>query len=259
MIRAAARAAGRRPLGLVLESTCPRMTAGPGCPGPGPWSYHPAVSQSFGTSRLPSGRRPSFTKGVDTSIAGILTRYRARAADRTCERSETPPRRAARAASPSSRARREEMMLPRGPRPGTRTDTSTVASATAASDTACQRFIGELAIPATGLYAPLGQPAAIVGPIAPDSVSATANMPRSLVRHVVRGRESPRSVRVDLLDEERSGSHGARPRARVPLAGDWSMCSGTCSGAFRTHSAEQGPDSRPSDPWPRPPRGDAST
>src|ERR1700759_3268998 len=50
------------------------MTAGPGCPGRGPLSYQPAVSQSFGTSRLPSGRRPSFTKGVDTSIAGICNR-----------------------------------------------------------------------------------------------------------------------------------------------------------------------------------------
>jgi len=61
---AAARAADRRPLGPSLSPRAPRMTRGPGCPGRGPLSYQPAVYQSFGTSRLPSGRRPSFTKGV---------------------------------------------------------------------------------------------------------------------------------------------------------------------------------------------------
>jgi hypothetical protein len=32
------------------------------------------VAQSFGTSRLPSGSRPSGTNAVDTAIAGIRNR-----------------------------------------------------------------------------------------------------------------------------------------------------------------------------------------
>src|SRR5579875_251412 len=58
------------------ESTWPRMTAAPGWPGAGPYSYHPARlwSPSGGTWTVPSAFLPSLMTGALTPMAGIRMR-----------------------------------------------------------------------------------------------------------------------------------------------------------------------------------------
>src|SRR6185437_15872763 len=147
-------------------------------------------------------------------------------ADRTCERSETPLRRAAGVAPPPSRTR-HEMVLPLGCAPDRRTlpqaapPTPRRQAVRPAGGSSRARHP-----PATGLHAPLRQPGRDRRTDrAGQRIGDGEHVLVALVRHAVRGLEVAAGIRVDLLDEvtvvhvenvrERGCRSNARSRARA--------------------------------------------
>src|SRR5262245_35376026 len=58
----------------MYESTCPRITAGPSCPGVGPYLYHPTLSYDSGTSTVLSALSPSGASNVVSSLLFGISR-----------------------------------------------------------------------------------------------------------------------------------------------------------------------------------------